>query len=310
MSAPATMPRTHVYAGSPLDRVGAQREDAAWVAAQLASPEALFVPVWRGGNLLRGAASGPPEAVFLPPSAALPAEADAWALLGLDAGRPVFAVDLSRADVPLDLLGLAGTDAPNFEDLRWFGGALPPRDAAILAHARGLMHWQTHHRFCAVCGAACQPKSAGHVMACTGCGADHFPRTDPAVIMLVTRDDRALLGHSRRFGRSRMFSTLAGFVEPGESLEEAVAREVLEEAGIRVGAITYHSSQPWPFPASIMIGFHAEALSEAISIDTTELTEARWFTRDALRAPASQDFDLPPRASIARQLIEHWLATA
>ena len=123
-------------------------------------------------------------------------------------------------------------------------------------------------------------------MLCTACGTQHFPRTDPAVIMLVHRGDRALLGHSQRFPNATMYSTLAGFVEPGESLEEAVAREVFEEAGVRVGAVHYHSSQPWPFPASIMLGFYAEGLTEEITIDPTELTDARWFTRDQMRNPA------------------------
>ncbi len=155
------------------------------------------------------------------------------------------------------------------------------------------MHWRSRHRFCGVCGAACEPHSAGNVMACTGCKTHHFPRTDPAVIMLVTRGDRALLGHSQRFPNSAMYSTLAGFVEPGESLEEAVAREVLEESGIRVGAVRYHSSQPWPFPASIMLGFYAEALTEEITIDPHELTDARWFSRDQMRDPTAHGFALP-----------------
>ena len=148
----------------------------------------------------------------------------------------------------------------------------------MLAHARGLMHWRVKHRFCGVCGSPCEPRSAGNATACTGCDAQHFPRTDPAVIMLVVRGDRCLLGHSRRFPHARMFSTLAGFVEPGESLEEAVRREVEEETGVQVGDVRYHSSQPWPFPSSIMLGFHAEALSDELDIDPEELQEARWFT--------------------------------
>jgi NAD+ diphosphatase len=145
-------------------------------------------------------------------------------------------------------------------------------------------------------------------MLCTACGASHFPRTDPAVIMLVHRGDRALLGQSRRFPAITMYSTLAGFVEPGESLEEAVAREVKEEAGVTVGSVHYHSSQPWPFPASIMLGFYAEAASEAISIDPAELQDARWFTRAEIRDHASHGFSLPRLDSIARRLIEDWVA--
>jgi NAD+ diphosphatase len=195
----------------------------------------------------------------------------------------------------------------SFTDLRQVAGLLPAGEASVLAHARGIMHWRTKHRFCGVCGAPCTPRSAGHAMACTGCNAQHFPRTDPAVIMLVVRGDRCLLGHSHRFPNVAMYSTLAGFVEPGESFEEAVRREVQEEAGIEVGAVAYHSSQPWPFPSSIMIGFHAEGLSDAITIDPEELKDARWFTRDQVRNPAAHGFSLPRVDSIARRLIEDWL---
>ncbi len=195
-----------------------------------------------------------------------------------------------------------------FTDLRQVAGLLPPGEASVLAHARGMMHWRTKHRFCGICGARCEARSAGHTMVCTGCKAQHFPRTDPAVIMLVVRGDACLLGHSQRFPNTTMYSTLAGFVEPGESLEEAVRREVMEEAGIEVGEVLYHSSQPWPFPSSIMLGFHAEGLSEAITIDPTELRDARWFTRDELRSHQSLGFSLPRADSIARRLIEDWLA--
>jgi NAD+ diphosphatase len=147
-------------------------------------------------------------------------------------------------------------------------------------------------------------------MQCTNCNAQHFPRTDPAVIMLVVRQGRCLLGHSHRFPNVAMYSTLAGFVEPGESLEEAVRREVMEEAAIEVGEVLYHSSQPWPFPASIMLGFHAEGLSDEIRIDPDELKDARWFTRDQLRDPAAHGFSLPRADSIARRLIEDWLEQA
>jgi len=145
-------------------------------------------------------------------------------------------------------------------------------------------------------------------MQCTVCNTQHFPRTDPAVIMLVHRGDRALLGHSTRFPKATMYSTLAGFVEPGESLEEAVRREVQEESGIVVGAVHYHSSQPWPFPGNIMLGFYAEALTEQITIDPQELKDARWFSRDDMRNRHELGFDLPRVDSIARRLIEDWLA--
>ncbi len=290
--------RPNAFAGSPLDRLDARRKDAAWVAAELAGPHAAFLPVWRGRNLVGGERAAP-AAAFLPAEAArdlLPRHP--WAMLGAAPGRTLFALDLSSLDAP-------PTPAEGrYEDLRRVGGLVPQHDAAILAHARGLMHWRTRHGFCGICGAACTPRDAGHVMGCIGCGAHHFPRTDPAVIMLVTHQGRALLGHPARFRDIRLFTTLAGFVEPGESLEEAVAREVWEEAGVRVANVAYSSSQPWPFPSSIMLGFTAEAAHDAIAADPDELVEARWFTREEVRA--SQDFVLPPDMSIARRLIDAW----
>ncbi len=277
--------RANTYTGSPLDRVSNQRDDEAFVSSALAGDDAVFVPVWRARSLMRNVAEGKPEAVFI-----TKAEADAsrdghdWALLP-------------------EHLGV-------LTDIRSTAGLLQREDAAILAHARGLMHWRTRHRFCGVCGGACRPRSAGNAMACSVCNTQHFPRTDPAVIMLVTHGDQALLGHSTRFPNSNMYSTLAGFVEPGESLEEAVAREVFEESGIRVGGVFYHSSQPWPFPSSIMLGFHAEALSHEITIDPQEIEDARWFTRAQLRAPESVGISLPRADSIARRLIEDWMEAA
>ena len=297
--------RPNIYSGSPLDRAGHLRDDAAWIAAALANPETLFVPIWRARTLVVDTPGGI-EAVMLSNAAAAAVRdvGGPWAFLGLMDGTPVFTIDASTAE---DSTTLVPDAVGRFEDLRSLAGRLSPNDAAILAHARGLMHWRTKHRFCGVCGAPCEPRSAGHAMVCTSCGTTHFPRTDPAVIMLVHRDDRALLGHSQRFPSTTMYSTLAGFVEPGETLEEAVAREVLEESAIRTGRVTYHSSQPWPFPANIMVGFYAEALTEDITIDTTELRDARWFTRAELRDHERLGFSLPRPDSIARRLIEDWM---
>jgi NAD+ diphosphatase len=298
--------RPNVYTGSPLDRASERRDDAAFIAAAFAAPDSLFVPIWRARSLVRGMAENMPEAVYLASDVAAELRGpDAiWAFLGFHDGKPMFAIDVSHHEDPLPVLPEAlGT----LLDIRATAGLLPRDDAAVLAHARGLMHWRARHRFCGVCGGPCLPRSAGNAMACTLCDTQHFPRTDPAVIMLVTTGDAALLGHSQRFPNSTMYSTLAGFVEPGESLEEAVAREVFEEAGIRVGRVFYHSSQPWPFPASIMLGFHAEALTTEITIDAHELQDARWFTREQMRNPAAHGFQLPRADSIARRLIEDWL---
>jgi len=309
LSIPASRP--NAYTGSPLDRAAHRREEAEFIAAALANADSLFVPVWRARSLMKGVAEGRPEAVLLTGGAAgqLRMAGGPWAFLGFWEGRAVFAVDCSAADDPIPLLPDETTGGPvSFTDLRQVAGLLPPGEASVLAHARGLMHWRTKHRFCGVCGAGCEARSAGHVMVCTGCGAQHFPRTDPAVIMLVVRGERCLLGHSHRFPNVTMYSTLAGFVEPGESLEEAVRREVLEEAGIEVGQVRYHSSQPWPFPSSIMLGFHAEGLTEEIRIDAEELRDARWFSRDELRNAREHGFQLPRADSIARRLIEDWMA--
>jgi NAD+ diphosphatase len=301
--------RPNVYSGSPLDRAADKRDDAAWIEAALAHPDTLFVPLWRARNLIRLTEQGCPEAVYISGEAAAALRMSgngAWAFLGLLAGRPVFAVDISHVDDPLPLL----PEAPGeFADLRALGGGgMDPAEASILAHARGIMHWRLKHRFCGVCGARCEPRSAGYVAVCTGCETQHFPRTDPAVIMLVHRGGRTLLGHSQRFPRANMYSTLAGFVEPGETLEEAVRREVMEETRVRVGRVDYHSSQPWPFPANIMLGFYAEALTEEVTIDPHELQDARWFSRDDLRDHERLGFALPRLDSIARRLIEDWLA--
>ncbi len=305
---PITAKRPNPYTGSPLDRAAHKRDDADFIQAALHHPDTLFAPVWRARSLMKGVAEGRPEGLLISGAAAeaFRMAGGPWAYLGDWNGRPTFAVDCSAAEDPLPLLPEAiGT----FTDLRAVAGLLPADEASVLAHARGLMHWRTKHNFCGICGAACQPKSAGHTMHCTGCGADHFPRTDPAVIMLVVRGDYALLGHSPRFVNN-MYSTLAGFVEPGESLEEAVRREVLEEAGVQVGRVFYHSSQPWPFPASVMLGFHAEALSEEITIDTNELKDARWFSREQMRNPKAHGFNLPRGDSIASRLIADWIEHA
>jgi NAD+ diphosphatase len=299
--------RPNVYSSSPLDRAAARREDAAWIEARLGEPETLFVPIWRSRNLVRGMEEGRPEAVYVSGGAAeaLRMAGGPWAFLGLLNEAAVFALDVSATEDPLPLLP-AGLGA--FVDLRSVGWGVPKPEAAVLAHARGLMHWRARHRFCGVCGAPCEARSAGHVMKCTACNAEHFPRTDPAVIMLVTHEDHALLGHSQRFPRANMYSTLAGFVEPGESLEEAVRREVLEESGIAVGKVWYHSSQPWPFPGNVMLGFYAEGLNEDIVVDQTELLDVRWFSREQIRHHEAHGFMLPRGDSIARRLIEDWMA--
>lgn len=292
--------------GSPVDRAGDRRKDAAFVERARRDPAARLLPmhggrhlVTRDGEALRAAM---PRA-SASPALALALEENPWVLLGLIDGTPAIALDLGDgAENPPEIL--PGTE---FVDLRAAAPLLPEGEASLLAHARGFLHWRRTHRFCGVCGGTCEAAEGGAVVRCTACGRTHFPRTDPAVIMLVTRGETALLARNARFGERRMFSTLAGFVEPGESLEEAVAREVAEECGVRVGAIRYHSSQPWPFPASVMLGFVADTEDSTITIDGDEIVEAAFFTRDEIRRRDALGFGLPPRTSIARRLIEDWL---
>ena len=300
--------RPNPLSGSPLDRASHRRSDPEWIARRMADAASLLVPLWQSSSLLGATPDGMPAPVWLAMDPAL-LRGHPWAFLGLWNDRALFAVDLSDVEAPLRLVSPPGmaADAWRFADLRGAAAALDSGEAAILAHARGLMHWRARHRFCGVCGSTCSPAQAGNIMTCDRCGTHHFPRTDPAVIMLVTRGDNVLLGNANRFPNTTMYSTLAGFLEPGESLEETVVREVYEETGIVVGAVRYHSSQPWPFPASLMVGFVAEALTEEISLDPKEMRDARWFSRTELHDPAAAGIGLPGPISIARRLIEDWM---
>ncbi len=296
------MARINVYTGAALDRVAHLRNDAAWLAARRGDPRSRYVALWRGLCLVQG--DDPPRAALVPPGAVaeIASQEATVALLGVTGGEARFAVDLS-ADGHADALSEWGA----FRDLRAVGGLMPASDAALLAHARGLIYWHERHRFCGKCGSPTETRAAGYMRVCTHCAAEHFPRTDPAVIMLVGDQDRCLMGR-RAVWPPGMYSALAGFVEPGESLEESVAREVREEVGIHIRDVCYHSSQPWPFPGSLMLGFYATAVDTEITVDRDELEDARWFHRDDLIRPA-EGFRLPRRDSIARRLVDDWLAT-
>jgi NAD+ diphosphatase len=303
------MKQPNFYAAGGLDRVGHLRKDPAWLAARLADASTRFVPVWRALNLVQDTVDGPvPLLLERERVAPLLGEAAEPVLLGIEGDVAVFALDLSGAEAPLDRVALDAA-AHKFLDLRAFGPLLGPRDGSLLAYAKGMMHWHSRHRFCGVCGSATASIDAGHVRQCSNpaCRTSHFPRTDPAVIMLVADGENCLLGRQAVWPAG-MYSTLAGFVEPGESLEAAVAREVFEEAGIEVDCVTYHSSQPWPFPASIMLGFHATARTRDIRIDGAELQDARWYSRRwLLEHEDGADFRRPRKDSIARRLLEDWL---
>ncbi|MEK9672246.1 MAG: NAD(+) diphosphatase [Rhodospirillaceae bacterium] len=309
------MPKPLMYTGGPLDRAAERRRDADWISQLKRHPEARLVPVWRNNNLVRPGTALAAAYLAGDAMARVLEAAAAEAFLGLWDGVPYFAADLSH----MGEADLAGLIDYAFDDLRRVGRLLPAPDATILAYARGLMHWHGRQNFCIDCGAPTEARDAGHTYVCTNaaCGKHHFPRTDPAVIMLVSHMggdgvERCLLGRSHRWDIP-MYSTLAGFVEPGENLEEAVAREVFEEAGIRVTDVTYRGSQPWPFPQSLMLGFWARATNADIKIDPEELKEARWFSRaelDAFGEFYDEDDPVRPRLprtdSISRRLIEDW----
>jgi NAD+ diphosphatase len=291
------------YAAAGIDRAGHRRKDPDWVAERLRHPSTRFVAVWRTHNLV---VQGEPRAVFLGGGDLSWRDGDA-VLLGMDEEAALFALDMSALEAPLEAIRAA--EAIEFRDLRQVGPLLARGEGSLLAYARGMTWWNQRHRFCGICGSPARSEEAGHVRRCTdeSCAASHFPRTDPAVIMLVHDGERCLLGRQPHFPKG-MHSTLAGFVEPGESLEEAVAREVREETAIVVDDVIYHSSQPWPFPASIMLGFYARAATTEIRVDHSELQDAHWYERSWLLAHEDDDeFRLPRRDSIARRLIEDWL---
>jgi NAD+ diphosphatase len=291
------MPRhraPNVYAGPYVDRSSGLRKDPAWLAAALADERSRFVPLWRQRNLLR--LEPEPAAVLLPAAALAPFGHADVVLLGLFRGVACFALAVEAEAPPA-----AGAQ---YADLRTTGGLLPADEAGLLAYARAMLYWRERHRYCGACGAPTRAESGGHIMTCTaaGCAVQSFPRIDPAIIVLVSDGERALLGRQASWPAGR-YSTIAGFVEPGESLEDAVAREVREETSVEVDEVAYHSSQPWPFPSSLMIGFHARAASVAISCPDGELEDARWFSPADLAGGTPA---LPPPQSISYRLIADW----
>ncbi|MFM9844212.1 MAG: NAD(+) diphosphatase [Dongiaceae bacterium] len=303
---PAPGERPNYYAAVPLDRRTERRHDRTWIEELLRRETSRVIPVWRSQNLIAGIGVEP-RAAWL-----TVAQVETWiggaepVFLGLAEDVAHFALDLSHLEDPAS----AARTGAAFTDLRSVGAVMPHDDGALLAYARGLAHWHSRHRFCGVCGHGTFSEEAGHQRRCgnAACNAVHFPRTDPAVIMLVHDGDRIILGRQAQWPAG-MHSVLAGFVEPGESLEEAVAREVMEEVGIPVADVRYQSSQPWPFPSSIMLGFMARALTTEIRLSPDEIETAAWYSRDDLRrSPENESFRLPRRDSIARRLVEDWLA--
>jgi NAD+ diphosphatase len=289
------------FSGNPLDRASYHRTDPAWLAAQHAA--GLFLPFWQNRPRVVKDRAG-----FLP-------WREEWqgatsVFLGLDGGQPLFAVDLPGGSEPV-----LGEGA--FAEMRASAFVLPARDTAIAGQAKALLDWHKRHGFCPNCGTATQIHDGGYRRHCPRCGAEHFPRTDPVVIMLPILKSKDGLGNECLVGRNlrfppQLYSAFAGFVEPGESMEEAVRRELWEEVSMKIGAVTYHATQPWPFPSSLMLGCYAEALSRDFQIDGHEIEAARWLTKDEVRARLANKIEdemkLPVSIAIAHHLIRDWAA--
>lgn len=306
------------FGGSGLDRAAALRGKPEDIARMLADPSARVVPVWRGKPLMDGTMTG-----WLAPGHPVLSEAlDPPVFLGLDDGIPRFAADVSAwaPDEEPETLGAfldpseqrhpSFAPGQRFAELRTTMTQLSPREAELLATARAVTGWHASHGFCAKCGARSVPAKGGWQRDCPACGTHHFPRTDPVVIMLVTYGDHVLIGRSA-FWPEGMYSLLAGFVEPGETVEAAVRREVFEEAGVRLGRVGYLASQPWPFPASLMLGCRAEALTRDITLDPEELQDALWLSRQEMASVFAGTHPVVKAArhgAIARFLLERWLA--
>jgi NAD+ diphosphatase len=299
----------NTFSGNPLDRGGDLRADPAWLASHEGNPDALAVALWAGKPLVETGPDGDLRLAYLRADLARDAvggDQERMSFLGLWKQGPVFAVDFEGPVDPTQgpLQGLG-----HFEELRTLGAILPGAEAGIAATAKTLFDWRKRHRFCSACGHLSEVADGGWKRVCPACKTEHFPRTDPVTIMLPVIGERCLLGRQASWAAGRM-SALAGFLEAGESIEEACARELKEEAGLDAVRVHYHSSQPWPFPSQLMIGLIAEVATDEAQPDLSELEEVRWFTRaEASRmvsGEAVHGVSCAPPLAIAHHLLKAW----
>lgn len=316
----------NAFTDNPLDRASHLRADMDWLTRARGNPETNFVPLCHLKPLVLSSKeqAGLREIGWVRLADLSAFDLSSSVFLGLDQGRPCFAIDVSTLTESEQAKPFGGSGS--FEELLTFVSQIEPRSASLLAQAKSMIDWHRRHGYCAQCGTPTRFADAGYRRDCPECKAQHFPRTDPVVITLVVRGDKCLLGRNAMF-KGPMFTALAGFLEPGETIEEAVAREVMEEVGIEVGNVAYRSTQPWPYPSSLMIGCNAEALTDTVTVDEKEIAEARWFTRRELRAALADagkinyqelmsgnvstwtsEFFVPPHSAIAHQLIRAWVA--
>lgn len=298
---------THIYAGNPLDRGDRERRDEEWLSASAKAATSKFLPLWENTVMITEGSDQSLGWLDIKEIDRLGIEVEG-VFLGLRDGAAYFTVDITKNEHAVKDLKESGDWA--FEDTRAVTGLISANDCGIVAQARAQINWHNRHGFCSVCGHPTEMKKGGHVRRCGNCNTQHFPRTDPVVITAVSDGDRLLLGQSKgRLQAMNRYSVLAGFIDQGESIEEAVQREIMEESGIQVRNVRYHSSQPWPFPTTLMIGCHADAATSEITMDEGEMTDVRWFTRkDVLSglAGTNENLALPGSIAIAYHLITAW----
>lgn len=298
---------SHVYAGNPLDRGERERRDEDWIAARAIDPKSRFLPLWELNILTAKGSQQGLGWLRIDDLNRLGINTPAI-FLGMSEGESYFAVDITKDEAAVK--ELQDSADWRFEDARAATDFLSGPDSGIVAQARAQVNWHNRNGFCAICGHETFVKRGGQVRQCSNCDTEHYPRTDPVVITVVTDKDRCLLGQSRgRMSRTNMYSALAGFMDQGETIEEAVSREIMEEAGIEVENVRYHSSQPWPFPSSLMIGCHADAATTDIQMDNVEMAAVSWFSRDEVLLALegkSEILAVPGRIAIAYHLIKDW----